>query len=223
MKNHIEKKYTYLIIAIIAVFFLDPILDKFLENFPSAPLLITIVIVTFLYVLGVKKRIILLNAGTGIVALGVDIYARMIMGLHPENLPKPVAVPLFILAILFYITAIVGILGKVFSEKKITTDTIWGGVVGYFLMGILWGIIYSLILILNPGAFSQPVAALASLKLMYFSFITLTTLGYGDITPVSHAAMVFTVLEAVAGQIYMAVFVARLIGLELTARTSDPK
>lgn len=220
MKNLKEKKYTLLILSILVLFLLDPIADHFIKNFPLTPFLITFIIVSFLWVLGVKKRIVWMNFIIGIIALSVNIYARLYQQMRPEEMPAIVSIPVFSLTILFYVTAIYGILGKVYSEKKITQDTIWGGIVGYFLIGILWGILYCLILILNPDSFSQPAASLNSFKLIYFSFITLTTLGYGDVSPVGHAAMMMAVLEAAIGQIYMAVFVARLIGLEITARAA---
>jgi hypothetical protein len=93
------------------------------------------------------------------------------------------------------------------------------------MLGFAFGSAYYLFYILQPGAFAmsgaKPAAAVPDL--MYFSFITLTTLGYGDTTPVSKAARAFTELEAVAGVLYMAVFMARLVSLQSAPSvTSEP-
>lgn len=97
--------------------------------------------------------------------------------------------------------------------KKVDADTIKGGICVYLLLGITWMGIYRLVYEFDPYAFSVQFGA--TWEFMYFSFTTLTTLGYGDITPVSSFAMMLTNLEAMAGQLFLAIFVARLVGLHI--------
>lgn len=111
----------------------------------------------------------------------------------------------------FYLAAILLIIGKLYSEKKVTWDTIIGAISVYLLLGLFWFLLYRTVYILDVNAFSKsPVSAF---QMLYFSFTTLTTLGYGDITPTSKMSMTLSNTQAIIGQLYPAIFLARLIGL----------
>jgi hypothetical protein len=100
----------------------------------------------------------------------------------------------------------------------------------YLLLGMVWAMVFSLIEILAPGSFlhgGQPLVAILSETrqppisgFIYYSFVTLTTLGYGDITPNSSPAAAFSSLEAVTGQFYIAILVARLVALHIVSGRS---
>lgn len=102
-----------------------------------------------------------------------------------------------------------------FSGKKITLDKIFGAAAGYLLFGVFWVCIFAILEILRPGSvsFADGTAVSSFAAFIYFSFTTLTTLGYGDIVPHTPLAMSLSSLEAIAGQFFMAVIVARLVGL----------
>jgi len=117
--------------------------------------------------------------------------------------------------IAFFAISIVVFLEKIFAEKAVTSDTIKGGISVYFLMGLLWTFLYQMVLLFDPQAIMIPYGPEHIPPLIYFSFTTLTTLGYGDVTPVSMIARNLTILESTFGQIYLAVLVARLVGLHL--------
>ena len=83
----------------------------------------------------------------------------------------------------------------------------------YFMIGFGWGFIYRLTEHITPGSFKIATAnEIAFSDYSYYSFVTLTTLGYGDITPLTHAAQMLSVLEAAIGQFYLAVLIAGLVG-----------
>jgi voltage-gated potassium channel len=103
----------------------------------------------------------------------------------------------------------------VFRATEVTTDTILGAIAVYLLMGVAWAPIYSLIEILQPGSFGPKVVEGEEGSFFYFSYVTLSTLGYGDISPRTAPARAFATLEAIAGQFYLAVLVARLVSLQL--------
>jgi hypothetical protein len=115
----------------------------------------------------------------------------------------------------------VSILGYVLRSGRVTTDKIFAAVCVYLLIGFAWTFAYALLEEIAPGSFAavpemgrnDHVARVQRLR--YFSFVTLTTVGYGDILPRSPAARTMAVLEAVMGQIYLAVLVARLVGLHI--------
>ena len=112
-------------------------------------------------------------------------------------------------------------------------DVLFGGVIDinrlvgaaciYLLSGSLWGILYFLLNVISPGSFAGIVGETWSEQLnefTYHSFVTLTTLGYGDITPVAPVARTLNYLEAVLGQMYLTVLVAALVGIHIATRRS---
>jgi hypothetical protein len=122
---------------------------------------------------------------------------------------------------LFLAIAIAVLIMKIFAETKITAETIKGGISVYFLIGFLWAYLYSLLLLLDPKALSFAKESFAYASLTYFSFTTLTTLGYGDITPVNWMARNLTILESTLGQIYLTVLIARLVGLHIAGNQKE--
>ena len=80
-------------------------------------------------------------------------------------------------------------------------------------MGIMWSFLYEIVLAVDTGAIRGLAAHEQFTDIFYFSFTTLTTLGYGDIVPVSKAARVLTILESTFGPLYLVIFVARLVGM----------
>ncbi|KIX15252.1 potassium channel family protein [Dethiosulfatarculus sandiegensis] len=120
------------------------------------------------------------------------------------------------------------LLKEVISRNRVTFNVICGALNVFLLMGIIWGLIYLLIEFTWPGSFKLPERASAHIidssrysELFYFSYVTITTLGYGDITPLSNPARSMALLEAVLGQFYMVVLVARLVGLHAKSSDSD--
>ncbi len=108
------------------------------------------------------------------------------------------------------------ILGHVFGAGRVDSDRLLGAVCVYFFIGLIWGDAYALIEHLQPGSFLLPGPASDPFPaLLYFSYTTLTTLGYGDVVPLSPLTRMLAALEAVAGQLYVTVLVARLVGLHL--------
>lgn len=104
-----------------------------------------------------------------------------------------------------------------FYSRRVTLDTVLGAICVYLIVGLFWGFAYGLLDIINPTAFPSIQADGHLLnRFVYFSFVTLTTLGFGDIVPTSAAARGLVILEAIVGQIYLTVLVGRLIGLHLS-------
>jgi Ion channel len=103
---------------------------------------------------------------------------------------------------------------RVFAAGVVTVDRIMGAVVLYLLLGIAWAVAYELVATHDPGAFSPgDRAGIGPQRWFYFSFVTLTTVGYGDITPVARVAQSLATLEALVGQLYPAIVLARLVSL----------
>lgn len=115
-----------------------------------------------------------------------------------------------VIDLIFIAIAVLVIIKKIFSDTKVTGDTLRGGVSVYLMLGIVWYQIYQIILTLIPNAF---VGKVSGYQVFYFSFVTLTTVGYGDILPAHKVAMIMSNLEAIVGQLYPAVIIARLVSL----------
>jgi ion channel len=106
------------------------------------------------------------------------------------------------------------VMSYVLRARVITRDQIYAGVSMYLMLGFAFGAVFYLINILNPASFSANTpSARETPDLMYFSFVTLATLGYGDITPRTNLARSLAVLESIAGMLYIAVFMARLVSM----------
>jgi hypothetical protein len=100
----------------------------------------------------------------------------------------------------------------VLNHDKVDANTIFGALCAYFFLGMSWSVIYEIVLARAPGAIAFPEGTDHSFSSsVYFSFTTLTTLGYGDVTPRSSLARMLAIMEALIGQIYLVVIVARLV------------
>jgi Ion channel len=110
------------------------------------------------------------------------------------------------------------VLALVLRRGPITTRRIEGAIAVYLLLGFSWAQAYELVALWHPGAFTGAVDGRGSLPWTYYSFVTLTTMGYGDIMPVHPLARAGAVLEALTGQLYLAIMLARLVSLELQSR-----
>ena len=110
-------------------------------------------------------------------------------------------------------------LRHIFRSKKVQADLLFGAAAVYLMFALLWTFLYNAIEELLPGAFTGGDQSFFSL--LYFSLTTLTTLGYGDISPQLPPAQIAAVLEAALGVLYTGIMVARLLGLHLSDRSED--
>ena len=123
-------------------------------------------------------------------------------------------------------------LRAVLRQKEITSETISMSISVYLLIGLSWALLYMLLDVLQPHAFSFPSTdtshsarlsdpmATTGTVLIYFSFVTLTTVGYGDITPVTLQARYAAIAEGIMGVFYIAILVARLVAMQLSGPTT---
>jgi hypothetical protein len=110
-------------------------------------------------------------------------------------------------------------LALVLRPGPVTTRRIEGAISVYLLLGFTWAQAYELVALWHPGAFATAFAGRSSnQQWTYYSFVTLTTMGYGDIMPVHPLARALAVLEALTGQLYLAILLARLVSLEIQSR-----
>ena len=131
---------------------------------------------------------------------------------------------------IFFLYIAIVMISKIITIDEISTNTIYGAACVYIIFGFFWAFIFSLIEYHTPGAFHFPgelkTDSIEGIELnlfecLYFSFVTITTLGYGDITPVSKFAKMLVVIEGVCGQLYITILLARLVGLYTAKESRD--
>ena len=161
------------------------------------------------------QRLFALLLGIPTVLLSVGGHAL------PGQASAPVLVAGHVCEVLFLLGASVLIVKSLFSAPTLQFDSILGAVCGYLFLGLGWAVLYSLIEGFRPGSFEisrrlvtgGEVARPLPHVLTYYSFVTLTTVGYGDISPVSPATRTLSWIEAITGQFYLAVIVAGLVSV----------
>jgi hypothetical protein len=154
-----------------------------------------------------------------LVAAAVAIVAVLSRGariLAPGEVLLLLDTSLAIVAVLVLTTLV---LIQVFRQGPITYHRIQGAIAAYLLLGLAWANAYELLEVVRPGALRYPEGGGPSpVRLVYFSFVTLTTVGYGDITPVHPVARTLAISEALVGQLFPAILIGRLVSMELATR-----
>jgi hypothetical protein len=219
-----QHKYEILLAAQLLLSFVSPLFSSTPLSSTVLDITISIVFITAIYVISsTRKHFIIgmiLMVPTLILTWGVKIY-------HQETLEF---IALFGSVFFFCYIAWL-ILVDIFRTRMVTFDIIAAGISVYLFFGNICGFIYAIISRLDPNAFSIPEATASYVgdsignvsSAMYFSFVTLTTLGYGDITPINDFARSLAYLEAAMGQIYLTVLIASLVGIHISTSNRGEK
>jgi hypothetical protein len=162
--------------------------------------------------------------GAGIVAF-ITFLLTWLEHVFPDNTPLLTAAAAATFCYMVLLTGVV--LWHVFKDGTITTSRVLGAIVAYVLIGLTWAGLYQLVDLIIPGSMSVSTAVgeqnafQREKDFIYFSFVTLTTTGYGDITPLLPTARVFMIIEALIGQLFPATLLARLVSLQGVRREPD--
>ena len=129
-----------------------------------------------------------------------------------------------LLAFLFLATGTA--MKQIATENNISTNRIVGAICVYLMLGVIWALSYGLLELMIPGSFGGLAEGAVTLSWspdwLYFSFVTLATLGYGDVLPLTFFSRTLAYFEAIVGQFYLAVLVAALVGAYLTEKQRSP-
>jgi hypothetical protein len=210
-----------LLIALLALLLLYPFFAGRVMARAFWELCFAAILLLGIYTISRVTRHVVIAAVLGIVVLGTRWSGYII---DNEILPLATA---GLAAIFFAFTACL-LLADVLSKGAVTADKIYGALCVYLMIGLTWGFMFLTLEGFQPGSFllgqGQPTRIDKDpATLVYFSFMTLSTVGYGDITPLSPPARSFAFMEAIIGQIYLAVLVARLVGLHIaSSMAGDP-
>ncbi|HYV67457.1 MAG TPA: ion channel [Myxococcales bacterium] len=203
-------RFLQLLLFIVAALLLFP----FLARFRIAVLAIQILILNGILVAisatrrGATRRL-LIGACVGDIAL--EAISRWVPA---EGLPLVAdAASAIVLAL-----CVTVILAHVFRSSEITADTILAAIVAYLFLAIAFSRAFVIVESVSPTSFDLRAGVNAEFELLYFSFITIATLGYGDVVPRLPTAQILAMLEAVIGQFYVAVLIAWLVSVHAGGR-----
>lgn len=220
-----ERKYMLLLASLILILVLQPILRGGLLAQQVFNCLFVIMLAAALLAVSQQRRAFALGLLLGVPAI-VLVWAAYLAGRPAGSVGDVLALSRLGVDLLFLGLVAGCILHDVLGGERVTTDRLCGAISVYLLLGLIWALIYSTICYLDPNAFAGALFEHESFRdgelrhqafslATYYSFVTLSTLGYGDVVPVAPAARVFAWLEAVTGQLYLAVLIARLVGLHI--------
>ena len=163
------------------------------------------------------------NRRTVIKAGVLVVMVIILRGIHFLSALNSLLIASQIISIVFLMLTVVFIFTYLIKSKQVTANTLYASLSGYLLISVLWATVYTMIEIIEPGSFSLSLMEESGgdsiqfefVYSIYYSLVTITTLGYGDIIPATAPARMFAAIEAVIGQIYIAVIVARLVGIQV--------
>jgi voltage-gated potassium channel len=203
---------------LLALMLADLTLAPFIAMLPRGPALVQVltvlILIAALAVAGLRRIAVVLFAVAVVLHIASSVLGAPFLA---------IASPAFRLVFLSYVLALV--IGRVLADRIVTLDTIAGAASAYVLLGAVWGNLLLVVEQLQPGSFDVPTAWMQgpghtlTTALMYFSFATLTTVGYGTIHPNNAAAGSLCAAEALIGQLYLAIMIARMVGLHTSVQT----
>ena len=212
-------RFSFLLLVLLSLYIIVPFFEiSFLTD-----LIISFIFLVALSAVALNTRLFLSCLVLAIVSISVTWGAYWTGN-------EQLAVIAKVLQILFYLIIAGSILANVFNAKKITRETVAGAICVYLMMGTMWADVYGIMEITRPGTFpayetnnGEKITDphLRSSQFHYFSFVTLSTLGYGDITPNTREAQSLASMEAIIGQLFLAVLIARLVGQQVSHREDE--
>jgi len=210
MLNHSPHRFLYLLIALVAFVTLVPVLDELGYGGMIFTIFVSIILLSAVYAVSESRGqffLALILAGPAFVLRWINNF----LGSPWLELIADVFNVFFLLLVAMLI------LTHVLRDEKVSREKIFGALSVYLMLGVIWAFLFLVVDLLVPGSFRYgQEQVLTEAQMVYYSFVTLTTLGYGDIVPVSPTARSLATLEALTGQLYLTVLVARLVGLHIT-------
>ena len=203
-------KFLFLLTSILSLLILVPIFQGFIGIRVLMNIFLTAILISGIYAVSKKKTIPIIATLLALPMLA-SIWSIYFVKTHLLLLIGDC------FGIIFVAFIVIIILSYIFKEREVTSNVIYGSIVVYLLIAIMWAFVYSVLETIHPGSFATGEGQIEAGRRLYiyYSFVTITTLGYGDITPTTDLANSFSFLEAVTGQLYIAILIARLVGIHI--------
>ncbi|MEN6374890.1 MAG: potassium channel family protein [Smithella sp.] len=202
----LKARFSYLFLTIIMLFMFRPFIEGAKAVTAATNIFVWFIVVSCVWAVHEKRRRQWFVITMASMVILFDLLDFVIQSTVTSWASK--------IAIFFFLGyAVVSILFYLARQKEVTADMLMAGASEYMLIGILWSWLYYLIETVYPGSFSITGIKTDRFGFLYFSFVTLTTTGYGDILPLSVQARSLAILEQITGQLFIAITVARLLSL----------
>lgn len=215
-----HKRFIFLFIALLIPYFIHPMISTEVLGFSILDISFSLLLVAGILAVSSRKHV-------AYTALAIVIVSQILTWTshavsNPDLILAGMAVNTFYLSYMAIILLI-----HTIQSKTVTSNTIFAALCVYLLIGFIWAFMYAGLEVvnahsfqINPHLFAEPPAGVHLYSelyyFIYYSFTTLTTLGFGDIMPASPWSRVLSSLEAIVGQLYLVVMVSRLVGLQIT-------
>lgn len=208
-----------LLVALIVLFASAPFVEALPEGDMIEAGLITVVMIAGVVAAGGNRRSLLI----AVLLVLPTLACKWGNHFRPNLVP---AMSYYLLSLLFFGFVIVRLLTYIIGARHVDLGVLCAAISGFLIVGLTWSLAYLALARFNPAAFNLPAGSAGSptgldnFSAFYFSFITLCTVGYGDITPASNGARMLAVMEAIFGLFYMAVIISRLVSVYSTSNNT---
>ena len=195
----------YLLASILLVFFIGPVaFDYGLLSIVNLEILFLVILIFSIFLHRHDSKL-----------FKVTVVSLIIILINILFFDNNQSISQYFLKILIVSITIVELFREIFKTKIIDSHIISSAISIYVLVGIFWYLLFMFLLMIDPDSFDirnfNP--EMVSIDMIYFSFTTLTTLGYGDITPLSYTAKMWSITEAMMGVMFLAVMISRVVSL----------
>ncbi len=211
--------FNYLTIALVFLLLINAIQEQFLDGAGKHFVTGSLIVVLSVGVWSIRSERRSFSVGLGLV---VAVFVVSILNLIFDRTGLSELHLVFLLVYLVMTTWLAA--KQVLFSGQVDGNKIVGSICIFLLLGLIWALTYLLLLILDPASFNgvrETIWYDNFSQLVYYSFVTLTTLGYGEITPALPVARFFAYVEAITGQFYMAILVASLIGARISRNSHE--
>ena len=208
--------FAWLLGALVLLLLATPLLQDLQHGKPIEAILLTMVLVFAVLAVGARRRTLALAIILVVPAIATRWAEQYQAALIPPGLSA-------ILGALFIAFVVAHIVGFILRAPRVNAEVLCAAIAAYLLLALVWALAYMLVARLVPDAFAFPVVApsdhtLTPFDALYFSFVTLSTVGYGDIVPIARVARMLAILEATTGLFYVTILIARLVALYSSPR-----
>ncbi len=183
IQQFLDARFLILLILILSLLVLTPFLDEFVQTRILMDVFLTAIFIFIIYSIRLKRSQAII-ASVLVLPLIVATWSTHFVEIRTLSLLTK------IFGVLFFAYAAINILRIIAKSEEVTRETIFAAIVAYLLIALMWAFLYMILDRVSPGSFSFPETGFRgeTMQFEYFSFITITTLGYGDITPVTDKA-----------------------------------
>lgn len=209
-----KKRFAYLAKSLILLLLLYPYLDQDMPGQLIMSFITIMVMISLIVAVSDKKRDVIIA-----LCFAIPWFIVLMYNLPFFEKDRSIVVrrEIVFAALLFFYTTY-RIFVHLIKSREVTSEILFAAVCVYLMLGLSWAALYIFIDVINPGSFIDTSGELTTTapRFLFFSYVTLTTIGYGTLSPATDQARSLAMMEALLGQLYLTILVARLVGLHIS-------